>query len=288
MSHAHGFEIKPGICMGGERPLFICGPCVVESQEVVSFTAATLREIFDRLNVPFVFKSSFDKANRTSGRSFRSLGFEKSLQILEKVRDEQGVAVLTDVHETWQVERVARVADVLQIPAFLCRQTDLIQAVARSGKTVNIKKGQFMAPEDMEYAVQKAVDAGNERVFLTERGSTFGYHNLVVDMRSLVIMRRIAPVVFDLTHSIQMPGGMGGKSGGQREFAPYLARAAAAVGVEGFFMETHPEPASALSDGPNMVPLDEMEDLVRSLIAVWESSRPYWDFQEAQVEQNHD
>ncbi len=285
MTHPLAFDIRPGISMGGDRPIFICGPCVVESLEVVSYTAATLKGIFDRLGIPFIFKSSYDKANRTSGRSFRSIGFEKSLRILEQVRDENDLAVLTDVHETGQVERVARTVDVMQVPAFLCRQTDLIQAIARSGKTVNIKKGQFMAPEDMDYAVQKAADAGNSRVFLTERGSSFGYHNLVVDMRSLVIMRRSAPVIFDLTHSVQMPGGMGGKSGGQREFAPYLARAAAAVGVDGFFMETHPEPAKALSDGPNMVPLEEMETLVRSLVDLWSAARPYWDVQETLVKE---
>ena len=285
MAHPHAFEIKPGLAIGADKPVFICGPCVVESLEMVMDTARTLRDLFDRLGVPFIFKASYDKANRTSGRSFRSLGFEQALDILAQMRDETGLAVLTDVHESVQVERVAQVADVLQVPAFLCRQTDLIQAIARSGKTVNIKKGQFMAPEDMAYAVQKSTDVGNGRVFLTERGSSFGYHNLVVDMRSLVIMRRTAPVIFDLTHSVQMPGGMGGKSGGQREFAPYLARAAAAAGVDGFFMETHPRPEQALSDGPNQVPLAEMEDLVRSLIAVWDASRPYWDTQTADIEQ---
>jgi 2-dehydro-3-deoxyphosphooctonate aldolase (KDO 8-P synthase) len=184
--------------------------------------------------------------------------------------------VITDVHETIQVNEVAKEVDILQIPAFLCRQTDLIQAVAKTGKVVNIKKGQFMSPDDMFYSVQKSFDAGNNHVILTERGSSFGYHNLVVDMRSLVIMRKIAPVIFDLTHSVQQPGGLGGKSGGQREFAPYLARAAAAVGVDGFFMETHPNPEQALSDGQNMIPLNELGKLVDSIIRIWEAGRLYW------------
>ena len=276
MSYPNSFNIIPGIEMGGNLPVFICGPCVVESKKLILETAETLQDIFQRLNIPFVFKSSYDKANRTSGRTFRSIGYEEALNILAIVNRDMGIPVLTDVHETIQVERVAESVDIMQIPAFLCRQTDLIEAVARSMKAVNIKKGQFMAPEDMNYAVQKSADAGNQRVFLTERGSSFGYHNLVVDMRSLVIMRRIAPVVFDLTHSVQMPGGMGGKSGGQREFAPYLARAAAAVGVDGFFMETHPDPASALSDGPNMIPLANMESLVCELLAVWNTAKPFW------------
>jgi 2-dehydro-3-deoxyphosphooctonate aldolase (KDO 8-P synthase) len=275
MGHVNQFDAAAGITLGGSRPVFICGPCVVESDDLVLSTARRLQEIFKKLELPFVFKSSYDKANRTSGRSFRSLGFEKALQILGRVREELDVPVLTDVHEAGQVAPVSDVADILQVPAFLCRQTDLIQAIARSGKTVNIKKGQFMAPEDMQYAVEKASDAGNSRVVLTERGSSFGYHNLVVDMRSLVIMRRISPVIFDLTHSVQMPGGLGGKSGGQREFAPFLARAAAAVGVDGFFIETHPDPGQALSDGPNMVPLDEIEALARSLVAVWDAAQPF-------------
>lgn len=265
----NSFDIIPGIRMGGELPVFICGPCVVESYEVVSETAQSLRDTFKRLGLPFIFKSSYDKANRTSGRSFRSLGFRPALQILQRVKNELGVALLTDVHETSQVSEVSRIVDVLQIPAFLCRQTDLIQAAAKTGRTINIKKGQFMAPEDMQFAVEKCTDAENDHVFLTERGSSFGYHNLVVDMRSLVVMRRFAPVVFDLTHSVQTPGGMAGRSGGQREFVPYLAKAAAAVGVDGFFMEVHPDPQQALSDGPNMVPLSEVDDLVRSIMAVW-------------------
>jgi 2-dehydro-3-deoxyphosphooctonate aldolase (KDO 8-P synthase) len=277
MAHPKVFDINPKTQIGGDYSLIIAGPCVVESAEVVLETAYTLREITQRLGLPFVFKSSYDKANRTSHRSFRSIGFESALTILGRVREEVGVPVLTDVHETGQVSAVMEVADILQIPAFLCRQTDLIQTVAHSGRVVNIKKGQFMAPDDMRFAVEKVTDTGNQRVFLTERGSSFGYHNLVVDMRSLVIMRQFAPVVFDLTHSVQIPGGMSGRSGGQREFAPYLARAAAAVGVDGFFMETHPNPEKALSDGPNMVPLSDVEPLLESLLQVWKASRPYWE-----------
>ncbi len=277
MSHPMTFPIEQQIWIGGDLPLVIAGPCVVESEAIVLETAWALKQITSQLGLPFVFKSSYDKANRTSHRSFRSIGFEPALRILARVREEVSVPVLTDVHETNQVAEVAEVADILQIPAFLCRQTDLLQTVGQSGRVVNIKKGQFMAPDDMKFAVEKVTDTGNHRVFLTERGSSFGYHNLVVDMRSLVIMRRFAPVVFDLTHSVQMPGGMNGRSGGQREFAPYLARAAAAVGVDGFFMETHPDPEHALSDGPNMIPLNEMEILLESLLKVWQTARPYWE-----------
>lgn len=277
MTHPMAFPIKRQTWIGGDYPLIIAGPCVVESEKVVLETAWVLKQITSHLGLPFVFKSSYDKANRTSHRSFRSIGFEPALRILARVREEVGVPVLTDVHETGQVTAVAEVVDVLQIPAFLCRQTDLLQTVGRSGRVVNIKKGQFMAPDDMKFAVEKVTDTGNQQVFLTERGSSFGYHNLVVDMRSLVIMRRFAPVIFDLTHSVQMPGGMNGRSGGQREFAPYLARAAAAVGVDGFFMETHPDPEHALSDGPNMIPLNEMKALLESLLRVWMAARPYWE-----------
>lgn len=276
METIHTFDIDTNVKIGTNYPLIICGPCVVESEAVILQTAETLKKIFERLNMPFVFKASFDKANRTSGRSFRSIGFHESLKILSRVRIDFGVPVITDIHETIQVKEVADVVDIMQIPAFLCRQTDLIQAVARTGKVVNIKKGQFMSPDDMFYSVQKSLDVGNNHVILTERGSSFGYHNLVVDMRSLVIMRKIAPVVFDLTHSVQQPGALGGKSGGQREFAPYLARAAAAVGVDGFFMETHPNPEQALSDGQNMIPLNELEKLIESLIRIWEVGRVYW------------
>lgn len=269
------FELTPGISIGGDHPVLIAGPCAVESADIALHTAQVLKELAGQYSLPFIYKSSYDKANRTSYDSFRSLGFEPALKILERVRTEVGVPILTDVHEMDQIPRVAEVANVLQIPAFLCRQTDLIQKAGSSGLPVNIKKGQFMAPEDMAYAASKVRATGNERVFLTERGSSFGYHNLVVDMRSLPIMRRFAPVVFDVTHSVQMPGGAGGKSGGQREFGPYLARAAAAVGVDGFFIETHPDVNRSLSDGPNMIPLEELPVLLESLLAVWKASRPY-------------
>lgn len=275
MSQHFVFELAPGITLGGDQPVLIAGPCAIESAEVALQTAHALRDITQELGIPFVFKSSYDKANRTSHQTFRSIGFEAALEILSRVRSEVGVPVLTDVHETGQIEQVARAADVLQIPAFLCRQTDLIQAAGCSGLAVNIKRGQFMAPEDMAYSVDKVRATGNERVCLTERGSSFGYHNLVVDMRALPVMRRFAPVIFDVTHSVQMPGAAGGKSGGQREFGPYLARAAAAVGVDGFFIETHPDPSHALSDGPNMIPLDEMPRLLESLLAIWRASRPF-------------
>ncbi|MDX1436357.1 MAG: 3-deoxy-8-phosphooctulonate synthase, partial [Anaerolineales bacterium] len=223
------FELAPGTYLGGELPVLIAGPCAVESADTALEVAQTLREICQKQGIPYVYKSSFDKANRTSHRSFRSIGFDESLEILGLVRREAGVPVLTDIHEPNQADVLAGVVDVLQVPAFLCRQTDLIQAAARTGKPVNIKKGQFMAAEDMRFAVEKAEAVGNNRVFLTERGSTFGYHNLVVDMRSLPIMRAFAPVIFDVTHSVQMPGGGSGFTTGQREFAPFLARAAAAV-----------------------------------------------------------
>jgi 2-dehydro-3-deoxyphosphooctonate aldolase (KDO 8-P synthase) len=274
--HRSAFELAPGIVLGGEMPVLIAGPCAIESEEITYQTAKHLREIAGQLGLPLVFKASFDKANRTSHTSFRSIGFKESLDVLRKVRVELGVPVLTDVHETEQIPMVSDVVDVLQIPAFLCRQTDLLLAAGRSGRPVNIKRGQFMAPEDMSYAVAKVQHTGNMRVSLTERGVSFGYHNLVVDMRALPIMRRATPVIFDATHSIQMPGGKGGSSGGQREYAPALARAAAAVGVDGFFIETHPEPASALSDGPNMIPLDDLAGVLESLLAVWKVSRPYW------------
>lgn len=276
-THVHSVELSPGVVLGADRLVLIAGPCAIESDETTLQTAMRLREIANRLEIPFIFKASYDKANRTSHHSFRSIGFEPALEVLRRVRTEIGVPILTDVHEVAQIEAVAQVADVLQIPAFLCRQTDLLQAAGSAGTVVNIKRGQFMAPEDMEYAVEKVTDTGNRRVFLTERGSSFGYHNLVVDMRALPIMRRFAPVVFDVTHSIQMPGGAGGKSSGQSEFAPFLARGAAAVGVDGFFIETHPNPKQALSDGPNMIPLEGMPALLESLLSVWNASRPYWE-----------
>jgi 2-dehydro-3-deoxyphosphooctonate aldolase (KDO 8-P synthase) len=268
-------EIRPGLDIGGDQPVLIAGPCAVESAEMPLVIAERLKTITATLGIPFIFKASYDKANRTSHTSFRSIGFDAALRALQAVRQQVGVAVLTDVHETAQVAAVAEVVDVLQIPAFLCRQTDLIQAAARTDCAVNIKRGQFMAPEDMAYAAAKAQDAGNDRVFITERGVSFGYHNLVVDVRAFPIMRRFAPVIFDITHSVQMPGGLGGASGGQRQFAPYLARAAAAAGVDGFFIETHPDPDHALSDGPNMIPLDELPVFLEELLAVWHASRPY-------------
>jgi len=254
------------VVVGSDRPVLIAGPCVVESWEICSRIAETVMSISEKHNFQYIFKASFDKANRTSGTSFRSLGFDESLQILERVRKEFSLPVLTDIHETIQVSAVAEVVDVLQIPAFLCRQTDLLKAAGNSGKGVNIKKGQFMAPEDMQYAVEKVRDTGNHNVTLTERGTSFGYRNLVVDFRSLPIMRQFAPVIFDVTHSVQQPGGGGGVSGGQREFAPYLANAAAAVGVDGFFIETHPDPDKALSDGPNMVRLENLEEFMEHVL----------------------
>ncbi len=262
-----------GYEVGLEHPLFlIAGPCVIESRELVLETAATLARITEGLGVPFIFKSSFDKANRSSSKSFRGPGLEEGLRILEEVREQVGVPVLTDVHEDTPVEEVAAVVDVLQTPAFLCRQTNFIQRVARAGKPVNIKKGQFLAPWDMKNVVDKAREVGNDRILVCERGYTFGYNNLVSDMRSLAIMRETGcPVVFDATHSVQLPGGQGTASGGQREFVPVLARAAVAAGVAGVFMETHPDPDRALSDGPNAWPLDRMEALLDTLMILDET-----------------
>src|SRR5574337_1474761 len=257
-----GFEV------GLYRPLFlIAGPCVVESEQLQLDTAGTLKEITGRLGVNFIFKSSFDKANRTSGKSFRGLGMEEGLRILSEVKQQIGVPVLTDVHEYTPFAEVAAVVDVLQTPAFLCRQTDFIQNVARTGKPVNIKKGQFLSPWEMKHVSAKAKATGNEAIMVCERGASFGYNNLISDMRSLAVMRDTnCPVVFDATHSVQLPGGQGTKSGGQREFVPVLARAAIAVGVSGVFMETHPDPDKALSDGPNAWPLDKMEALLATLV----------------------
>ncbi|MDJ0889686.1 MAG: 3-deoxy-8-phosphooctulonate synthase [Gammaproteobacteria bacterium] len=256
-----GFEV------GLERPLFvIAGPCVIESESLALDTAGTLKEMMARLGVPFIFKSSYDKANRSSAGSFRGLGLEQGLGILELVKKELGVPVLTDVHEDTPLEEVASVVDVLQTPAFLCRQTNFIQNVARQGKPVNIKKGQFLAPWDMGNVVEKARAVGNEQIMVCERGVSFGYNYLVSDMRGLAVMRTTGcPVVFDATHSVQMPGGQGASSGGQREYVPVLARAAVASGVAGVFMETHPNPEKALSDGPNAWPLARMEALVETL-----------------------
>ena len=263
-----GFEV------GLERPFFlISGPCVVESEQLQMDVAGQLKEITSSLGIPFIFKSSYDKANRSSGTSFRGPGMARGLEILAKVKRELNVPILTDVHTEAEVPVVAGVVDVLQTPAFLCRQTDFIRAVAQSGKPVNIKKGQFLAPGDMKNVIQKARDAAREKgldqdnFMACERGASFGYNNLVSDMRSLAIMRETgAPVVFDATHSVQLPGGQGTSSGGQREFVPVLSRAAIAVGVAGIFMETHPDPAKALSDGPNAVPLKHMRALLETLV----------------------
>jgi len=260
-----GFEV------GLDRPLFlIAGPCVVESRQLQIDTAGALKETCAALGIPFIFKSSYDKANRSSHTSFRGPGMDKGLRILADVKAEIGVPVLTDVHAQDEIEAAAAVVDVLQTPAFLCRQTDFIQAVAQSGKPVNIKKGQFLAPEDMKQVVAKAKDAsGRDNILVCERGASFGYHNLVSDMRSLAIMRDTGcPVVFDATHSVQLPGGKGTSSDGQREFVPVLARAAVAAGVAGVFMETHPDPAKALSDGPNAWPLARMRSLLETLVAI--------------------
>jgi len=253
--------------IGLNKPFFlIAGPCVIESEQLVLDTAGKLKEITTELGIPFIFKSSFDKANRSSSESYRGTGLEKGLQILAKVKSEIGVPILTDVHEDTPLDEVASVVDVLQTPAFLCRQTNFIQAVARTGKPVNIKKGQFLAPWDMKNVVDKARAAGNENIMVCERGVSFGYNNLVSDMRSLAVMRDTdCPVVFDATHSVQLPGGQGTKSGGQREMVPVLARAAVAVGISGLFMETHPNPDEALSDGPNSWPLNKMFDLLANL-----------------------
>jgi len=257
-----GFEV------GLDRPLFlIAGPCVVESQQLQVDTAGTLKEITARLGIPFIFKSSYDKANRTSSKSFRGLGIDEGLRILTEVRRQVGVPLLTDVHEYTPLDEVAAVVDVLQTPAFLCRQTDFIQNVAKAGKPVNVKKGQFLSPWEMKHVSDKALETGNTQIMVCERGASFGYNNLVSDMRSLAVMRETGcPVVFDATHSVQLPGGAGGKSGGQREFVPVLSRAAVAVGIAGIFMETHPDPDKALSDGPNAWPLQKMESLLQTLL----------------------
>ena len=273
-----------GFPVGLDHPFFlIAGPCVIESRQLAFDTAGELKEICAALGIPFIYKSSFDKANRSSGASFRGLGMDKGLEILGDVKRELGVPVLTDVHTEQEVPAVAAVVDVLQTPAFLCRQTDYINAVAACGKPVNIKKGQFMAPGDMKNVVDKARAAARaagvpEDIMVCERGASFGYNNLVSDMRSLAIMRETAcPVVFDATHSVQLPGGQGASSGGQREFVPVLARAALAVGVAGLFMETHPDPAKAMSDGPNAWPLGRMKALLATLkdIDALVKSRPF-------------
>jgi 2-dehydro-3-deoxyphosphooctonate aldolase (KDO 8-P synthase) len=259
-----GFEV------GLDQPFFlIAGPCVIESEQLALDTAGYLKELTTALNIPFIYKSSFDKANRSSHESFRGLGVEKGLKILEKVKKQIGVPVLTDVHEDTPLAEVASVVDVMQTPAFLCRQTNFIQQVASQGIPVNIKKGQFLAPWDMVHVTNKAKATGNQHIMVCERGVSFGYNNLVSDMRSLAVMRDTdCPVVFDATHSVQLPGGQGTSSGGQREFVPVLARAAVAVGIAGLFMETHPNPAEAKSDGPNSWPLHRMQELLEVLLTI--------------------
>ena len=253
----------------GQPLLLLAGPCVLESEELAWQVADAMKKVCLELGINYVFKASFDKANRTSLNSFRGPGLDKGLRALARIREEIGVPVVSDVHEVNQVERAAEVLDILQIPAFLCRQTDLLVAAAKSGRPVNIKKGQFVSPWDMKYAVDKVRAAGGQNILLTERGSSFGYNNLVVDMRALPVLRGLGcPVIFDATHSVQLPGGAGGSSGGQREFIAPLARAAMAVGVDGLFMEVHPDPAKALCDGPNSWPLDQVTPLLRQLLAI--------------------
>ena len=253
----------------GQPLLLLAGPCVLESEELAWQVAAAMKKVCLELGINYVFKASFDKANRTSLNSFRGPGLDKGLRALARIREEIGVPVVSDVHEVNQVERAAEVLAILQIPAFLCRQTDLLVAAAKSGRPVNIKKGQFVSPWDMKYAVDKVRAAGGQNILLTERGSSFGYNNLVVDMRALPVLRGLGcPVIFDATHSVQLPGGAGGSSGGQREFIAPLARAAMAVGVDGLFMEVHPDPAKALCDGPNSWPLDQVTPLLRQLLAI--------------------
>ncbi|BAT72008.1 2-dehydro-3-deoxyphosphooctonate aldolase [Thermosulfidibacter takaii ABI70S6] len=264
------FPIARKFWVGHNEPLFfIMGPCVIESESVLFKTAEYIAGLREKLGINVIFKSSYDKANRTSLRSFRGPGLRAGLEMLAKVREEFDLPILSDVHKEEEIELAEEVLDVLQIPAFLCRQTDLLVRAGQSEKPINVKKGQFMAPEDMKYAVEKVSSTGNFQVMLTERGTTFGYHNLVVDMRSIPIMKNTGvPVVFDATHSVQLPGGAGGASSGQREFVEALARAAVAAGADGVFMEVHPDPDSALCDGPNSVPLQKLEDIIKVLLDI--------------------
>lgn len=253
----------------GENLTLIAGPCAIESEENVMLIARKMKEITEKLEINYYFKASFDKANRTSLNAYRGPGIEKGLEILKKVKDELGLRIATDIHEPWQAEKVAKVADIVQIPAFLCRQTDLLVAAAKTEKIINVKKAQFLAPWDMQNVVNKIKDSGNENIMVCERGACFGYNNLVVDMTGLVEMQKFGyPVVFDATHSVQKPGGKGTATGGNREYVEYLAKAATAVGITAFFMEVHPDPDNGLSDGPNMVKLDDMEDLLSKLIRI--------------------
>ncbi|WP_349305808.1 3-deoxy-8-phosphooctulonate synthase [Bacillus sp. FJAT-49711] len=262
--------LREGIVFGGNCPfVLIAGPCMLESEKLVMEVAERIKEITDRHNIPFVFKGSFDKANRSSIYSERGPGIKKGIKILEKVKEDLHIPVTTDIHEANQAEMVAGIVDIIQIPAFLCRQTDILVQAAKTNKIINIKKGQFLAPWDMKNAVVKIKESGNDQILLTERGTTFGYNNLVVDMRSLPTMREFnVPVVFDATHSVQVPGGLGQSTGGKKEFVPYLARAAAAVGIDALFLEVHPEPDQALSDGPNMIKLDELESFLQPIVGI--------------------
>ena len=270
MSSVQSFEID-GVRFGSGDLSFLLGPCVVESLEHAKFMATSIKDICERVGVNFVYKSSFDKANRSSSDSFRGDGMEFGLNVLSKVKEEIGVPVITDIHEPWQAERAAEVADILQIPAFLCRQTDLLIAAAKTGKAVNVKKGQFLAPWDAKNIVDKLRDAGGEKILLTERGASFGYNNLVVDLRSFPIMREFGvPVVFDVTHSLQLPGGLGKATGGQSQYIENFARAGVACGVDAVFMEVHDNPAKAPSDGPNQLPLDRLEPLLTKLKQIHE------------------
>ena len=254
--------------MSFESFFLIAGPCVIESEAMCREVAGTLKAIKEDLNIPILFKASFDKANRTSMNGFRGPGLNKGLAILERIKSDYDLPIVTDVHTVEQVAPVSEVADMLQTPAFLCRQTDFIHAVAQSNRPINLKKGQFLSPQEMQFVVEKAKQVTNQPVFACERGTTFGYHNLVVDFRGLVTMRSFAPVIFDATHSVQQPGGLNGASGGQREMVPYLAKAACAVGIDGLFLETHPDPEKALSDGPNMVSTEDLPGLLKAVMAI--------------------
>jgi 2-dehydro-3-deoxyphosphooctonate aldolase (KDO 8-P synthase) len=262
--------LNENVVFGGNRPfVLIAGPCQLESEKLVMETAEAVKEITTKLNIPYVFKGSFDKANRSSIFSQRGPGLEKGLEMLQKVKDTFGIPVVSDIHEPHQAEAAGQVLDIIQIPAFLCRQTDLLVAAGKTNKVINVKKGQFLAPWDMKNVVTKLNETGNERVLLTERGATFGYNNLVVDYRSLITMREMdVPVVFDATHSVQIPGGLGTTTGGKREYVPYLSRAAVAVGVDALFMEVHPDPDSALSDGPNTLFLDQLEEILKPIVEI--------------------
>lgn len=272
-THPSPVQLTEHITLGGDRLVVFAGPCSIESEDLTLSIAEDVKKMGEDLDIDVIFKASYDKANRTSVSGFRSAGLDEGMRILGRVNREVGLPTITDIHETHQVPIVAEVVDVLQIPAFLCRQTDLLVAAGKSGRAVNIKRGQFMAAKDMRFAVEKVRHAGGENVFLTERGVSFGYHDLVVDMRSFPIMREFTPVVYDVTHSIQQPGANDGSSGGARWLAAPLARGAVAVGVDGLFFETHPDPDNALSDGPNMIPTAELPDVLRKLKQIWEIAR---------------